>query len=81
MNEESLFAAALEKSDLPDRQKFIEEACGEGAALRRRIEKLLEAHDHALGVLERGPAEAPDGDGAGSTKTMGQHRRCEHGER
>jgi serine/threonine protein kinase len=55
MNEESLFAAALERSDLADRQKFIEESCGEDAAMRRRIEKLLRADEHAAGILEHGP--------------------------
>ena len=59
MNEESLFAAALEKHDAAERQKFLEEACGDDLATRRRIEKLLEAHDHALGILERGPENAP----------------------
>jgi eukaryotic-like serine/threonine-protein kinase len=55
MNEESLFAAALEKQDAAQRQAFLQEACGDDVALRERLEKLLAAHGHARGVLERGP--------------------------
>src|SRR5258708_38593689 len=55
MNEESLFAAALEKEDAAERQAYLEEACGQDVLLRRRVEKLLAAHGQARGILERGP--------------------------
>src|SRR5215831_3459676 len=58
MNEEFLFAAALEKPDAAERQKFIEEACAEDAALRKRLERLLAADQNCSGILERGPADA-----------------------
>jgi serine/threonine protein kinase len=58
MNEESIFAAALEKQDSAERQAFLDEACGNDAALRARVEKLLAADAHARGILERGPEPA-----------------------
>jgi tetratricopeptide (TPR) repeat protein len=58
MNEESLFAAALEKATAAERQAFLDEACGTDAALRQRLEHLLAANDRAVGILERGPDTA-----------------------
>jgi eukaryotic-like serine/threonine-protein kinase len=59
MNEESLFAAALEKQTPAERQAFLEAACAGQAALRQRLERLLAADGHAAGILERGPAADP----------------------
>jgi hypothetical protein len=67
MNDESIFAAALGKSPGAQRRAFLDKACGSDDALRRRIERLLEADRQAGGILERGPdggptdAPAPDG--------------------
>src|SRR6516164_7116400 len=61
MIEESLFAAALEKVTAAERQAFLAQACGADEALRRRVERLLDAHDKAAGILDRGP------DAAGAT--------------
>jgi tetratricopeptide (TPR) repeat protein/tRNA A-37 threonylcarbamoyl transferase component Bud32 len=58
MDEESLFAAALEMSDPAERQAFLDEACGGDAALRQRVERLLAADEHTTGILEHGPAGA-----------------------
>jgi serine/threonine protein kinase len=58
MNEESLFLAASEKEDPAQRQAFLREACGDDLALRARLENLLAAHEHARGILERGPNHA-----------------------
>src|ERR1043166_6759003 len=55
MNEESLFVAALDKESPAERKAFLLEACGEDAALRQRLERLLAADLHAAGILERGP--------------------------
>ncbi len=52
MNEESLFAAALEKSSAEDRRAFLERACGGDDALRKRLERLLAADLHSRGILE-----------------------------
>src|SRR5437899_682202 len=61
MNEESLFAAALEKRDPAERQAFLDEACAGDAGLCRRLERLLAADRHDSGILERGPdADALD---------------------
>ena len=61
MNEESLFAAALEKSTRAERQAFLEEACGGDECLRQRVERLLAADGHAGGVLDIDSNDDPDG--------------------
>jgi serine/threonine protein kinase/tetratricopeptide (TPR) repeat protein len=53
MSEESIFAAALEKRTASERRAFLEEACAGDAALRRRVEQLLAAHDKTLGILDQ----------------------------
>jgi hypothetical protein len=54
MNEESLFAAALEKASATERRAFLDEACAGDPALRRRVERLLAADGHADGILDCG---------------------------
>jgi WD40 repeat protein len=54
MNEESLFAAALEKPDEAARRAFLDEACGDDVGLRQRVERLLAADEQARGILDRG---------------------------
>jgi hypothetical protein len=69
MNEETFFHLAREKP--PDeRAAFLDEACGGDAALRRRVEILLRAHDDPASLLDRpvlgraaGVAGAPEGQG------------------
>jgi eukaryotic-like serine/threonine-protein kinase len=66
MDEESLFAATLEKTFTADRLAFLEEVCGDDVALRKRIERLLAAHEKTFGILDR-PVSPPvsAGDAAG----------------
>src|SRR2546421_689599 len=52
MNEESLFAAALERSDPAERQAFLEEACGGDARLLQRVRQLLAAHEQARRLMD-----------------------------
>ncbi len=54
MNEESLFAAALDKPTEAARRAFLIEACGGDVTLRQRVERLLAADEHARGILDRG---------------------------
>src|SRR5262245_24260809 len=58
MNEQTLFAEALERTDPHDRAVYLDEACGGDAALRQRIERLLAQHENAGEFLES-PALAP----------------------
>jgi WD40 repeat protein len=58
MNEESLFAAALDKPTAAERQAFLDEACAGDVRLRQRVEKLLAADEHARGILDSGEAAA-----------------------
>jgi serine/threonine protein kinase/WD40 repeat protein len=53
MVEETLFAAALERTFADDRQAFLEEACAGDVALRERMECLLAAHQRANGILDQ----------------------------
>ena len=53
MSEETLFAAALEKTQA-ERKAFLVEACHGDDALRRRLEQLLDADERVQGILERG---------------------------
>jgi serine/threonine protein kinase/Tfp pilus assembly protein PilF len=59
MNEESLFAAALDKHDATERQAFLDEACAGNAPLRQRVDKLLAA-EQARGILDRTLNAPPD---------------------
>src|SRR5262249_53759651 len=43
MTEETVFAAALEKSDLAERAAYLEEACAGNPTLRQQVEALLKA--------------------------------------
>src|ERR1043165_7598001 len=52
---ENLFLAALDKPP-QERAAYLDEACKGDAELRRRVERLLEAHPRAEGFLER-PAD------------------------
>lgn len=82
MNEETIFALALEKN-ADERAAFLDEACSQDSALRQRVAALLESHEHsrflgtpvvnlaaeALGVEETGAPgqfESPDDDGTNS---------------
>src|SRR5262245_7266410 len=56
MNEESLFAAALEKPTPTERRAFLDRACAGDNALRQRLGRLLAADEQASGILEHGPA-------------------------
>ncbi len=53
MTEETLFSAALKITAASERRAFLEGACAGDDALRRRVERLVEAHERTLGVLDR----------------------------
>jgi tetratricopeptide (TPR) repeat protein/tRNA A-37 threonylcarbamoyl transferase component Bud32 len=53
MNEESVFAAALEKASASERAAYLDEVCRDDAGLRQRVERLLAADLHRQGILER----------------------------
>src|SRR5262245_24211254 len=44
MNERTLFLTALEKEDPAQRAAYLDEVCAGDAALRARVEALLESH-------------------------------------
>src|SRR4051794_6590417 len=59
MSEESLFVAALTRTDPAERRKFLDEACAGDEPLRQRVEKLLAADERARGILARGEDAFP----------------------
>jgi serine/threonine protein kinase/tetratricopeptide (TPR) repeat protein len=64
VNEQTLFAEALERTDPHDRAAFLGQACQGDPALRERIERLLAQHEHAGAFLESPPlAQSPTIDG------------------
>ena len=72
MNEESIFAVALQKSSAADRQAYLDEACAGRPELRARVEELLSASNDAGSFLNHPPvgmdatiAETSAGDTAG----------------
>jgi serine/threonine protein kinase len=58
MNEETIFAAALEKP-LAERDGFLDEACRDNERLRNDVQQLLDAHDQSSKFLETPAAEVP----------------------
>src|SRR5262245_22541064 len=52
MNDESLFAAALEAPTGTERQAFLDDACAGDPGLRQRVEKLLAADENACPILD-----------------------------
>jgi tetratricopeptide (TPR) repeat protein len=54
MDEEALFAAALDKPTPAERQAFLDGACVGDGALRRRLGRLLAADERTSGILEAG---------------------------
>jgi serine/threonine protein kinase/tetratricopeptide (TPR) repeat protein len=60
MHERSIFLSALEIEDEARRAAFLAEACGDDAELRRRVDKLLQAHAPARGFLDTPAQICPD---------------------
>jgi serine/threonine protein kinase/tetratricopeptide (TPR) repeat protein len=58
MSEETLFHQALGKP-AGERPAFLEQACGGDAALRQRLEALLQAHEHPGSFMGRPPLDLP----------------------
>ena len=55
---EAIFFAALEKATAAERAAFLDEVCAGDEVLRRLVERLLAAHPHVGGFLERPVVEA-----------------------
>jgi serine/threonine protein kinase/tetratricopeptide (TPR) repeat protein len=54
---ESIFFAALAKQSEQERSDYLDEACGTDAALRHRVERLLNAHPQVGKFLQDDPVE------------------------
>ncbi len=64
MTDETIFAAALEKTDPVERATYLVGACAGDVKRRQRIERLLSAHEGAGSFLEHPAVAAPDPDRA-----------------
>ena len=53
--EEDIFLTALEIDPPQARAAYLDQACGQDAALRQRVERLLRRHDQSQGVLDAPP--------------------------
>src|SRR5437667_11756307 len=73
MNEESIFAAALEKGNPAERAAYLDEACAGDPALRSEVEALLQSHQEAGSFLEQPvlgqPTGTADGGDPSATRT------------
>lgn len=58
MNEATIFAAALDRTDPLERAAFLTEACAGDDRLRRRVEALLKAHAEPDEILDAPPRNA-----------------------
>ncbi|HUG11315.1 MAG TPA: bifunctional serine/threonine-protein kinase/formylglycine-generating enzyme family protein, partial [Opitutaceae bacterium] len=67
-----IFSAALQLAEAAKRTAYLDEACGDDAALRKGVESLLHAHEGNGGLLKEedeapsGPGDAPVHEGPGS---------------
>jgi serine/threonine protein kinase len=60
VNAHTIFLEALEKTNAAERAAYLDAVCGKDLAIRRRIEKLLVAHEAAGAFLEDDPALPPE---------------------
>jgi serine/threonine protein kinase len=72
---EAVFFAALAKVDPAERAAYLNEACGADVDLRRRVNRLLEAHPQVGSFLQEGAAVVPaplvaEGPGLGGGATV-----------
>ncbi len=68
---EAIFFAALEKGSAEERSAYLDSACQGDLDLRRRVERLLEAHPKAGGFLE--PPVQPAGEATGAFVPSPEH--------
>jgi hypothetical protein len=64
---ESIFFAALEKASPAERAAYLNEACNGDRDLRRRVERLLEAHPQVGSFLQQPLADLPADDSQAQT--------------
>jgi serine/threonine protein kinase len=62
MQDESIFAVALEKSTPEERRAYLDEACAGNPDLRASVEELLRASDDAGSFLDHSPAAVIGGE-------------------
>jgi serine/threonine protein kinase len=73
-----IFSEALAKASLEERSRYLAQACGQDAALRRQVDSLLQAHIEAGGFLRTSivpPESQPVGEGPGTT--IGRYKLLE----
>ena len=76
MTERSIALAALDKAEATERAAYLDTACGTDAALRRRVEKLLEGHKPAGSLA--GPLAGATGTTAADAGAAGAGITIDH---
>ena len=71
---ELIFFAALEKETAAKRADYLEQACGGDDALRRQVERLLEAYPEAKDFLAEPAIDREDLDAHGAAEDLGVGR-------
>jgi serine/threonine protein kinase/tetratricopeptide (TPR) repeat protein len=56
---DEVFCSAIERTSPGERAAYLDQVCADDAELRRRVERLLEAHAHAGSFLAAGPPGTP----------------------
>src|ERR1700733_1811009 len=70
---EETFYAALEHAP-PDRDAFLDQACGDDLALRNEVQSLLDASDKTLSFLEKPVQQAARNLGETGDRHLGSYR-------
>jgi eukaryotic-like serine/threonine-protein kinase len=71
-SERTIFLEALDRDDPAERSAYLEQACGDNAELRRRVERLLEALDGAGSFMESPAAPVEPGATVGLAGPTGE---------
>jgi serine/threonine protein kinase/tetratricopeptide (TPR) repeat protein len=66
-----IFLAAVEQTHPQEREACLRQACGDDAALRRRVEAMLRRHEQAGSLLDRPAFEAPAGTDSAQPEAAG----------
>lgn len=71
---DEIFHAALERPQGPEREAYLEQACGMDADLRGRVDALLLAHQAAASFLEEPLVKPGESLGAGPGDRIGPYK-------
>src|SRR5579883_3667564 len=77
MDEQSIFMEALDRDTPSERAAYLNEACGDNAALRRRIAALLRSHEEAGDFLVKSVPDRLSEDLTHDEEKIGMRADCD----